>query len=614
MKQPPINLEMNLKASYINKLAFVRKFIRYWGTTTITDYDNGNTPTKVFIGRKYYYKRSRMSSSTKKLLKMLKLYNTLTTQKMEGIKKAWVYLNPNGDGVPNFSSTIVAENFDNLFGDNDYIELTLLLGPKVDRTGNAVSSKVSDYPLNTPVNDIVGVTNELINEYRSNFVNGYICDGTSTYVVTENGVTEVLQGSPYSRLLARYVIDSDEVPWEITKVEEYKSEVSVPYSTYYYDYSTSVSGTKIIYRNEPTTKYRVKLKVPRFNFNENTDIVQQIVNDAGASNVNAYITSKILGTDLDKYIQEEEDDFSTRDVVFFLNPKPLSNPDFWVLDKDDKSWGGYLLKTEVLTGNLLTLDQKIELINSILDVDYKEKESSAWDNFVALVISAVVVYVAYQICGGACAGNALTLTTATVYVAAVALTLSLATLAAQGMGMEGLASALGQYAKMMNTLATMLAILSLITTGLGGNPSTVGGGEAGTSLTLEQVGGKVIDNITTQIKELVTSSFTDISFEQFVKVSNQLFGLWSENQTKNIQDKIRKEESKAAKLRQDKEEQQATNVWLQFGKVQFDLLRSDYSYYASIYDKPYEGWMSTMHTGNIQRTEVSALWTKDKMV
>lgn len=610
MKQSPVNLELQFKQPYIKKLAFLRKFLRYWETTSVYDRDSGQN-VEVFVGRKYYYKRSRMSDSTEKLLKMFKIYNDLNKQDMKGVTKAWVYLNARKEEIPSFSKTIIAENLDLLFDGKEYVNVRLVLGTK-SLVGRGLTAQA--YPISSDISDITAVSNELAGEYRSQFLAGYSCEVKGLKL---DGTTTV-QVSPYERLLGRYILGSDDVEWEITKVKVVQETIPIQNTSYYFDDNLGGDTPQYYYTYEKVDQYVIDIKVPNYGFSNTTDVVVQMGNDGEAdhSNVNdgnLIVTRQLLNIPLESYKNDEDDDFPA-DLVNYQPPGPDVNHAFWVYDWDDRSWGGWLLRKDVLTGNTLTLDQKLELINAAIDIGYKEKTASAMDKFVGLVIVAAAIYVGFLLFGPTGAFKVAETVTPAVLAAVfsfAAIAVSIAALAAEGMGREGLATALGSYARTLGVMASILAVISMINAGADYSKAAV---EATRELTMEEVVQKVIDEVLEEMQDLFTKELTDLSFSQYVKMTNTLFGLWSENQQATVQSKIKDAKDKNARLSQAKEEQQASNPFLQFAKIQFSLMRMDYSFYESLYDKPYEGWMSAMHTGNIQRTEVFALYRLDDVV
>ena len=355
MKQTPVNLELQFKQPYIKKLAFLRKFLRYWETTSIYDIDSGQY-VQAFIGRKYYYKRSRMSTNTKKLLQLLEIYNSLTKQRMKGVKKAWVYLNYNKSGVPSFNKTIIAENIDSLFEGKEYISVRLTLGTKVTlNNGFFSTSTVQEYPLASDITDINAVTNELINEYRTNFLDGYGCEVQGLKL---DGSTTV-QISPYERLLGRYIIGSNDVNWEITNVKKIRETVPIKNIRSTFNFAIEEFENEYYYINQTVNKYVLDIKIPLHNFNEITDLVVQIANDAEADHSqpndgNLIMTRTLLDIPLENYNNDEENDFDVGFAPFVPPSNNSLNSSFWVFDWDGKSWGGWLLRKDVITGDLLT--------------------------------------------------------------------------------------------------------------------------------------------------------------------------------------------------------------------------------------------------------------------
>ena len=86
MKSPAINLYQTVLTSWLAKQAFLRKFKRYWGTTTVNGVEVLSPKAVV---------HPTMSSRTRQLLKMLRLLDQVTSQKYKGVASAWLHLDAN---------------------------------------------------------------------------------------------------------------------------------------------------------------------------------------------------------------------------------------------------------------------------------------------------------------------------------------------------------------------------------------------------------------------------------------------------------------------------------------------------------------------------------------
>lgn len=595
MKRPQPDLKDVLIPRYIDKLAFVRKFIKYWGVTTVDG-------VKVLTPKKYYYKH--MNTSTVKLAKFLGIYSDLKGARMKGVKSAWLYLNHHKSSKFDFDKTILAQNMDLAIGTGRQIRL--LLGPKIGKASSNryVSKAITAVPISTPVIDQVGVIQEILNEYATYWQDGYLVSSTESY-------------DKYVEILAKYILFSNDVPFTISKVNKTYTSVSVPYSTYDWYSDDNITA----YETVKVDAYEVVIDIPQFNFSETTDIVVKVCNDAtyGASNYGKAIDNiKFLLTAITKNSGSYWDDSDEEETVTYYEFVFNDNVALWHTPSSQSIYGDTIkyLKEDALTGSLLTLDQKIELINSIIDSDYQEKSRDFWETLVVFVIIIVAVYFQqYQF--AAAAAKYGTVVAIAMVVSTTALVLSIAAALASAMGVTGVAMAINKFLKDVAPLIAIASIVSLYSfvRNLAKKGMEETAKKAGTELaknaTVNVTMENVMAGVQAQITDLFSSSLTDVSLEQATKITNMAFDAYQKQDLADLQKKIVREESKLAQLAEAKEGSQTRNLMMDMMRIQFNSLGRDYSYYDRMFDRPYERWATEYHTGNICATTVNALWTKD---
>lgn len=598
MKRPQPDLGTVLVSSYIEKVAFVKKFLRYWGTTTVDG-------VEVLTPKKYYYKN--MDESTEKLAKFLGVYKDLKSAKMKGISSAWLFLNHRKVGIPDYDGTILASNLDTCLGAGRTV--TLVLGAKVGKASRRryIPTELVGVPVNTAVTDQVGIIAEIRAEYQSYWNEGYLVNSDKQYDV-------------YYDLLTRYVLFSGQVPFTVTGVKKTVVDVSVPIELYDYDLEEYVTS----YRAEAATGYLVTINIGAFAFTDTTDIVAKILADAKASvantpgsvDANIELTRQVIGRSYD----EDGDE----NVTYVTYPFDDLNA-FWHVPTVGQFNDVRYLKASTLTGGTLTLNQKIALIQSLVDGGYKAKSRDAWETLLAIVIVVIIIYVTKG--AGAKAGAAaIAAGHSAVYAAVITLSITVTTVAfviavvaamAGALGLTGTAIALGQFLKAAAPFITLAAIVSIYASiqNLAQEGAENIAATSGQTLAENSIAQITIDNVMAGVKSQLTglfsSSLTDISMDQAMKVVNLAFDAYQKQDLTDVQKKIKREEAKLAEYAEAKEGSETRHLMLDLMRVQFNPLSRDYSYYDNIFDRPYEPWATEFHSGNIQATTVNALWTTD---
>ena len=617
MKKPQPDLKDVLLPRYIDKLAFVRKFVRYWGVTTI----NG---VRVLTPRKYFY--PYMDNSTVKLTRFLKIYSNLKNARMKGVDNAWLYLNYKKASSLNFDKTILAYNLETLVGNG--IQVRLVIGPRLKSNSLrwASTRSLEDVPINTDITNQEGIINEIINEYPYYWENGYIIKNSRNYDLSGQYPKLLKQDASliYADMLAKYILFSKDVPHTVTKVIKTYTNVDIPYEHY-----DSIEDEYVTSYNVIKAKaFEVSIDIPKYNFNEQTDIVNKIYEDTQYAKSNPFkapLNTRFLVKTITSHPKTVYDNFSD-DSDYYEDSRTYQeivfNDDI-ALWYDPYSFSFFgmgsvkYLREEALLGNILTLDQKIKLINSVIDTDYTEKDTGGfWSTLISVVMVVVSVALAIPTGGASLSGVAAAMAVATT-ISVAAVYISIAAAAATAMGYTGVAKGLANFLKAAAPLIVVATIVNIY--GAMQNLANKGAQEiakeTGTTIAKDTVADITVDNVSAGIEsmfsDMFSSSTTDITMDYSVKILNMVVDAYEKQDQKDLQKKIKRAEAELAKYAEAKEGSETRNLLLDLMKVQFNPLNRDYSFYDSIYDRPYERWATEYHTGNICATTVNALWTKE---
>lgn len=595
MKRPYPEIGDVKKVAYIGKLAFVRKFIRYWGTTTIDG-------VEVMNRQKYYYKS--MDDSTTKLTKHLGIYKQLKSTKMKGVKKAWLYLNQNKMSGVDYDASILAANLSKAL--TEELKITIVLGPKVAPQDQRRFDlrNLEAVPVNTPLTDQLGVITEIKFEYQSYLDYGYHISSNKDFDI-------------YQTLLAKYLLTSSDISYVVDKVSETYTEVNIPITYNGYNDATEEFETLTYYEVHKVRAYAVDVTIAPYVFSETTDMVVQllaIANKSVADMVDNDVTTMQMIDNTSNFVFDDPEDDAP--IPYFTFP----------FNDVDNLWyvpiGGTLalLRADALKGSVLSLDQKIELINTIIDSDFRRKSVNPWEKILAMVIIVIVIYFSAGY-GAAAAASYLGTTAAMVAIAVTittaALILSIVAAIAAGIGMTGTAMALGRFLKAMAPLITIASIITIYMAiqRLAQEGAKKIAEEGGKELAAGTIADITVENVMaglkSQFSDILSMSSTDISMDQVMKATNMLFDAYQKQDMNDLQRQIADERSKLAEMEQAKEESKCRNLLMELAQVQYNPLQRDYSFYDSIYDRPYEKWATIYHTGNIQANMVNALWLTD---
>lgn len=586
MKSVTPDIKAILTTRYVSQLATLRKFMKYWGTT----YVNG---VEVFKERRYYYKT--MDEDMVKLAKMLGMYTDLKA-KQEGIRSAWLYLNPANakDSSRNWDKVIMVENLnkamDGLRGG------TVVIGPSIRK------NKMTSPPINTPVSNQEGLIDEIEAEFMSYWNNGF-----PVFTDQEDG---------FKALLLMYLLRSTQIPYTITSVEKINGYLTKPPSSTHIDYIRSTSSPA----------WRLHISFEHTAITANTDIVDMMIADLSSRSI---LATKIAGNIFDAASSAYDplDGDVNDDDELLYTAQPVSTSAFWLTVPTTRTIsrpnGGsrtittyqYYLKASFLTNPTLKLEKKVEYLFDCLDSDYKKKKKK-WYEYFAVVVIVIGAFVFAGPAGAAAASAFTAGAVATVVLVAVTITvaamyISIAMFASSMLGAPNVTAALGSFMKSIDPLvkvANVIAVIAIVTN------IVKEGYKIAAEKALEEGIKATISEITAEITKVALKQVVsmgpreELQTKHIIKAVDIAFGLYQKNEMRSLEkstENYRKELQHEQSLL---EQSQTSDILKEMQSTYPNILSKDNSVYADRYDKPYEWWSTPYHTGNIQATTVNALW------
>jgi hypothetical protein len=591
MKQITPNLIDVLRSRFVAQLAYERKFLRYWGTEMIGD-------VEVFKQKRTFYKN--MDEDMEKLAKLLGLFDQLSA-KQEGIKSAWLYLNPAkaDDSLIDLNSGLLADNMTKA--------IKLLTKGSIIISAKYENEEFTSPPITSAVTDQAAIKSEIVNNFSSYWNSGFP-------IFTD-------QSDGYAAIVLTYLLKSTVIPYTIISVEETLTT------------KTDVKGSNSQFiRTSTRPAWRVRLEFDTIVLDSGTDIVNKVVTSIVTRE---HVTDQIVGSLFDT----EEATTGTEDPTPEEEPErtnyqtisPVTPSSNW-LEVTETSAGptgdpvtrvkGHYLKTSVWKNPTLSPENKIKYVNSCIDTGYRKK-SIPW---YAVIIAIAIIIIATKVAGPAgtlaateFTGAYATLVLVAVTISVAAMYISLAVMAVSALGANHVATSLGTLLRHMSPLirvAQVIALVAAFTTMLkkgaeaAGKKAAMEAGRTAADVTVTE--------IAVEITKLGIESLTgipaasDVQLSHVTKMLDVSFGLYQDNLQADMQKDVKNYRSEIAALESAREQAEVSDVIKDLMAVYQKPLDIDKSIYADIYDKPYEGWATPYHTGNVQATTVSALWLSDQ--
>lgn len=599
MKNVTPNIVDMVTNRYISGIGRLRKFKRKWGTQVV----NG---VEVFQHRHYFY--PNMDDHTKELAKFLGIYSNLS-KKQEGIRSAWLFLNPEND-----STTAVAVDRNtlvrNLNKAIDYYKKltvgTITLGPK------QLSKGFIPPVFTASIADKEAFKQEFVSRYTEFWDNGYF--------ITAN------EEDSYMEVLLYYILKSNEIPYIITDVTETLGEyVELVHGR---AWRRSIKQYKV-FINIPEKVYPLDgdgnpIVTPVFT--TSSDIVDMIVNDLvnkkdkPATKLVMTAIRSASASDIPNY----NPDPNNLPVNLNYEAMPITLSDLWY-----KFDGKTYLKTSILSISGMKIEDRIKYLYNLIDSDYKKKKIKWYEYAIAVV---AIVVISYFTAGTASAAAAaaftstmmVTVTTVAIAITLAAMYISLAIASAYLLGMTGVAAAMGTFLKQVAPLVKVAQIISyvvivvrIVQVGIemAAKKAAEEAAKKGAQAAAVTIADISLKDIAIEISKLAVQEITgipatgDLNMNHVAKMLNISFGLYQDYQLKQDMRALKKLQNQLAEEQAAIEQSNTSDLAKDMMRVYPNPLSMDHSHYADLYDKPYEWWSTEYHTGNIQQTTVIGAWS-----
>ncbi|MCI4436868.1 MAG: hypothetical protein JHC33_08695 [Ignisphaera sp.] len=285
-------------------------------------------------------------------------------------------------------------------------------------------------------------------------------------------------------------------------------------------------------------------------------------------------------------------DLSKQNVLsnIYDNWQEDSNPDWWVYDSN-----GYKhLKVDVLkTGKYIKKrKERVALIQSLIDSDYSKENGGVLS--IIIVIAAVVLSVLSSgVLAPALEGMAMMYAVAAA-IGIFSVILSIASFGLDAMGMYGDANWINKFNKTIQPLVIVASLLLAF--------KAIADVLANSLISASTM---TIDQLTSNLVDWVKDKVINISFDDFVKVINKGFDVYSSNQLKSLEGSVNEKQERAQKMMESKEQSKYSFLAKDMANAMFSplaMLGSDYQF-----DRPYEPIFGEFNLGCSCRTTVLAL-------
>jgi hypothetical protein len=589
MKRISPNFQDLLTARFTYSMGRMRKLRRWWGTTTIDGIE-------VFKSRCQYYPIPPEDSDVRKVLNMLRA-NQVLYEDYNGIDRAWLYLSRGSMTKVDYTLNIskLQSNLYRSYLRNKNEDGWMKL--QVSVIQNAGTSNL-----------IEGTGTNTAEQVRAAVQSSW----NAGYYVTGDYM------DPYVKLLATTALLSDYFETEIDLVV---------------DNSFSAGYARI-----PT--YTVLYKIKAVNRNSFYDISRFMADTyesasklLGDTLVREYVTN-LRNYVPDNYVlpsggfadMETEDGFdeldddtteeelnSDTDLTYFS----LKGPDTGV-------WYKGHLRADFVSDRSIRSHTRCKMLFSCIKSDYKKKkESTNWFSYVAAVLIIVIMVILAVFTAGTTAfvgvpyALGMIITIATIITVA-ALYISLSMMALSLLGLNNVVGPMGEFMKFMDPLVTIAGIIAVVagfTQAIkeGMNVATEKAAAAGTTATV----GSIVKEVAVSVVKTAISQTTGIDLRAGVNFQNTLRTVeigqdyYNKHKMRDLQKEIRRLETDIAKLEEADEKAKTDDILKAAMVAEFQVLAAEKSYYAELYDRPYEAWMTPYHSGCSQATSVKALWLQE---
>lgn len=593
MKQVFPNITGIVTQEYIHALNRLRRLRRYWGTTTI----NG---VEVFVERNYFY--PSMTERFTKFAKFTGIYKDLTA-KQEGIRDAWLYLNPSkAPTIPeDVNLDYVAQNLQTAL--KRLMEsgggITITIGAKVE-SKNKVNT-ITPVEFTNPVSDQVSLIQEVQDKILDLYADNY------TIEVNDND-------DPYITALVAYALVYPSGICTITSVAETLS---------YLDEKVVLSSGIVTDKLSTYKSYVVSLQFNNTTINSSSPIAVAVRRaiTGKTNNVDKQISLEIRSNTASVY----RDLQSTPDNIWLKVPDGSYQVEVSVYDETTGDYittheialsYKYYLKASFFSDKNFDKEFRIKYFSECIDTGYRKKKVKWYQKVLAFAIIVVAVILAAPTGGAsittawaAIAYIATIITVASLYIALTAYALNL-------LGHSNVAGAMGQFLKTVEPLVQIAGVYLIVYAITQKAMEEMAKKELARQTAGETAKNTLVDmsvNIVQATVEQVTGVVvnTNMTTQHWLKLLSFTFDTYTQWENRNLEKEIDNKRNELAKLEEAQVHAQTSDILKQLAISQPQLLARDSSIYAEKYDRPYEWWSTPYHTGNIQATTVNALSLSD---
>ena len=568
MKKPQIDIFANSVHTYIKGLGFKKKFLRLWG-------HNGSVLTE-----KHYYYPS-ISPNDVKLFKLLGIYKDLADAqgKMEGVEKAWVYLNPKKADVTKLDDDLLIQQLEFQIPDGIY---TINIVPNVIHKRTGWGSRANTTQV---TQDTLGLLNYADKTALGNYIKDNYAQVLDKYIVQPVGKTAI------EKLVVMHIFSGSNAFTHTIKSVEYglmnlvrvvetdEGRESYKYSVKSISVDIEIKQTGVVTTTDPLVK---------------SILNQRAKAKAEAAAARAEKTSARINNDT-----LSEGLFGRASVT----------NDFFLANQ---------MRVSIFDSKVLKTKPLIRLIQDSLDTGYEEKKAKWYQKLIAPIVF-IVVFVLVIVSGGAAAPSLSLVATAFTVASLAVVALSAAM---NAWGDEVGAREAGSFSQAMNKVGIVIGIVAIvhsITTALAREATKQVIAEAakeGITLSTAEIAKQaasrsIIDTLKGMVADLFTSGVsTNLSLEQAMGITNRLAGMYQQNKLEKLSDKLKSLQQQNADNSNYEEEARSRDLGRALIKAHGELFIQDS---VDKYDYMYEPWTSPMHIGNIQRTSWKWSRTKDKI-
>lgn len=575
---------------FIQSLNMLRRLRRYWGTTTV----NG---VEVFVERNYFY--PSMTEEFTKFAKFTGIYKDLTA-KQEGIKRAWLYLNP--DNAPTLPEAVnlahIAQNLQTAL--KRLMEIggssTLTIGAKVERKNKA--NVITPVEFTNPVSDQVALIQEVQDKVLDLYADNY------TIEVNDND-------DPYITALVAYALVYPSGICTITSVSETLS---------YLDEKILLPGGIATDRLSTYKSYVVALQFNNTTIDELSPIAAAVRKAVTGkrNNVDKQISLEIRSNTGAVYrdLQSTPDDLwltVSGDSYQIGVPTYNSSSNTYETTYQTVTTYKHYLKASFFSDNSFDKKFRIKYFSDCIDTGYKKKKVKWYQKALALIFIVGAIILAAPTGGASTQSIWVVLAYLATVITVASLYIALTMYALHLLGERNIASAMGQFLKSVDPLVKIAGIYLIVYTITQNAMEEAAKDELARQSAGETAKTTLVDmtvNVVQATVEQVTGVVvnTNMTTQHWLKLLSFTFDVYTSWENRNLEKDIDDKRSELAKLQEAQVYAQTSDILKQLAISQPQLLSKDASIYAEKYDRPYEWWSTPYHTGNIQATTVNGLW------